>query len=113
MTSPGHIRSDDRGGLRVTIEEVERLVTADDAAYLLRAGDIALLQDPDPAPLLRGEPRRETGHIIPSRTDGDETPHLTICVYPGRIFVALRDEVDQAQAALEMVGASVPEEVRP
>ncbi len=28
----------------------------------------------------------------------DETPHLTICVYPDRIFVALRDEVAAVRA---------------
>lgn len=38
------------------------------------------------------------GHITPSRTDGDETPHLTIRVYPDRIFVALRDEVAAVRA---------------
>jgi len=95
---PGNVRPDGHGGLRVVIEGIEHLVTADDAAHLLYAGDIALLQDPDPAPLLRGEPRRKTGHIIPSRDDGDETPHLTICVYPDRIFVALRDEVAAVRA---------------
>lgn len=113
MTPPGHIRSDGRGGLRVIIEETEHLVTADDAAHLLYAGDIALLQDPDPAPLLRGEPRRKTGHIIPSRDDGDETPHLTICVYPDRVFVALRDEVAAVRAGrldiCKVVGVKVSE----
>ena len=95
---PGNVRPDGHGGLRVVIEGIEHLVTADDATHLLFAGDIALLQDPDPAPLLRGEPRRKTGHITPSRTDGDETPHLTICVYQDRIFVALRDEVAAVRA---------------
>ena len=89
---PGHVRPDGRGGLRVIIEETEHLVT-DDAAHLLYAGDIALLQDPDPAPLLRGEPRRKTGHVIPSRDDGDVTPHLVICVHPGRLYLALKGEV--------------------
>jgi hypothetical protein len=27
------------------------------------------------------------------RTDGDETPHLTICVYPDRRYLALTAEV--------------------
>lgn len=90
---PGHIRPDGRGGLRVIIEETEHLVTADDAAHLLYAGDIALLQDPDPAPLLRGEPRRKTGHVIPSRDDGDVTPHLVICVHPDHLYLAVKGEV--------------------
>jgi len=97
---PGNVRPDGRGGLRVVIEEVEHLVTADDAAHLLYAGEIALLQDPDPAPLLRGEPRRKTGHIVPSRDDGDVTPHLVICVHsddpgdrPGRLYLAQKAEV--------------------
>ena len=38
------------------------------------------------------------GHITPSRTDGDETSHLTICVYPDRFFVALTAEVAAVRA---------------
>lgn len=104
---PGHIRPDGHGGLRVVIEGIEHLVTADDAAYLLRAGDIALLQDPDPAPLLRGEPRRKTGHVIPSRDDGDVTPHLVICVHsddlsdsPGRLYLAVKGEVAEVRGGV-------------
>lgn len=90
---PGHIRPDGRGGLRVIIEGVEHWIAPVCAHELLAGGDMTFLYDPDPAPVLRGELRKRTGHVIPSSTDGDETPHLTICVYPDRIFVALRDEV--------------------
>jgi len=94
MTSPpGNVRSDGHGGFHVVIEGIEHLVTADDAAHLLSTGGIALLRDPDPAPLLRGEPRRKTGHIVPSRDDGDVTPHLVIYVHPGRLYLALKGEV--------------------
>ena len=94
---PGNVRPDGHGGLRVVIEGIEHLVTADDAAHLLYAGDIALLQDPDPAPLLRGEPRRKTGHVIPSRDDGDVTPHLVICVHPDHLYLAVKGEVREVR----------------
>jgi len=95
---PGHIRPDGRGGLRVTIEEVEHSLPVIECLKVLVEEGIADLLDPDPAPVLRGEGWRKTGHITPSRTDGDDTPHLTICVYPDRIFVALRDEVAAVRA---------------
>lgn len=102
---PGHIRLGDHGSLRVVIGGVEHLVTANDAVRLLYAGDIALLRDPDPTPLLLGEPRRKTGHIVPSRDDGDVTPHLIISIrsgdrdgQPGRLYLAQKAE---AVAVLE------------
>jgi len=94
---PGNVRPDGHGGLRVVIEGIEHLVTADDATHLLFAGDIALLQDPDPAPLLRGELRRKTGHIIPSRDAGDVPPHMVICVHPDRLYLAVKAEVREVR----------------
>lgn len=89
---PGHIRSDGRGGLRVVIEEVEHWV-APVCAHELLAGDMTFLYDPDPAPVLRGELRKRTGQIIPSRDDDEEIAHLMITVYPDRTYLALKDEV--------------------
>ena len=78
----------------ISFDEISAIISnPDDAAHLLYAGDIALLQDPDPAPLLRGEPRRKTGHVIPSRDDGDVTPHLVICVHPDHLYLAVKGEV--------------------
>ena len=77
----GIIRPDGRGGLRVTIEEVEHWFAPVDAARLLQENAFAFLYDPDPAPLLRCEPRRRTGHVFPSNPAGAETPHLLITVY--------------------------------
>jgi len=106
MTPPaGNIRADNQGGLRVDIEGVEHLITRADVAYLLGPGAVALLQDPDPCPLLIGEPRRRTGHVLASRYDGDEIPHLVICVHspdlpshPGRLYLAQTVEVREVWA---------------
>ena len=93
MTPPaGNIRSSRDGGLRVTIDGVEHLVDRLDTHNLLRQGCIASLVDPHPAPLLIGESLRVTGHIISSRPGADETPHLLICVYPDRRYLALTHE---------------------
>ena len=48
---------------------------------------------PDPAPLLRCEPRRRTGHVFPSNPVGAEVPHLLITVHPDRRYLALTAEV--------------------
>jgi len=99
MTPPaGNICLSQQGGLRVTIEGVEHLITAPDVAYLLGPGAVALLQDPDPCPLLIGNPRRRTGHVLASRYDGDETPHLVICVHPGKVYLAQTIEVREVWA---------------
>lgn len=89
----GHIRDDGRNGLRVVIDEVEHLVTPPDTDYLFRGGAVALLQDPDPAPVLRCEPRRRTGIVLLSNPDADETEHLVITVYPDHRYLALAAEV--------------------
>ena len=90
---PGHIRPDGRGGLRVIIEGVEHWLAPVCAHELLIGGDMTFLYDPDPAPVLRGELRKRTGQITPSRDDGDETPHLMITIYPDRVYMARKDEV--------------------
>jgi len=89
----GIIRPDGRGGLRVTIEEVEHWLAPVDAARLLQENAFAFLYDPDPAPLLRCEPRRRTGHVFPSNPAGAEVPHLLITVHPDRRYLALTAEV--------------------
>ena len=94
---PGHIRPDGRGGLRVMIEEVEHWFAPVDAARLLQENAFAFLYDPDPAPLLRCEPRRRTGHVFPSNPTGAETPHLLITVYPDRRYLALTAEVREVR----------------
>ena len=90
---PGHIRPDGRGGLSVTVEEVEHWLAPVCAHELLIGGDMTFLYDPDPAPVLRGELRKRTGQITPSRDDGYEIPHLLITVYPDRTYMARKDEV--------------------
>jgi len=90
---PGNIRPDGRGGLRVTIEEVEHWFAPVDAARLLQENAFVFLYDPDPAPLLRCEPRRRTGHVFPSNPAGAEVPHLLITVHPDRRYLALTAEV--------------------
>ena len=95
---PGHIRSDGRGGLRVIIEEVEHWLAPVDAARLLQENAFVFLYDPDPAPPLRCEPRRRTGHVFPSNPAGAETPHLLITVYPDRRYLALTAEVAAVRA---------------
>lgn len=99
MTPAGNIRldarSDNRGGLRVVIEDVEHIITLRSTQCLFVGNEcgIATTYDPDPGPLLYGAPRRRTGHIILSRDDGDEIPHLMITVYPDRTYLALTSEV--------------------
>ena len=56
-----------------------------------------ILYDPDPAPPLRCEPRRRTGHVFPSNPAGAETPHLLITVYPDRRYLALTAEVREVR----------------
>lgn len=90
---PGYIRSDGRGGLRVVIEGVEHWISPADAARLFKESNFAFIYDPDPAPVLRCEPRRRTGHIFPSNPAGTETPHLLITIYSDRRYLALTDEV--------------------
>ena len=99
MTPAGNIRldarSDNRGGLRVVIEDVEHIITLRSTQCLFGGNEcgIATLYDPDLSPLLYGAPRRRTGHVIASRDDGDEVPHLRITVYPDRTYLALTSEV--------------------
>ena len=99
MTPSGHIRrdlrSDNQGGLRVVIEDVEHILppTAAPSLFGSTGSGMTPLYDPDPGPLLYGAPRRRTGQVITSRDDGDETPHLMITVYPDRTYLARKDEV--------------------
>ena len=99
MTPSGHIRrdlrSDNRGGLRITIEDVEHILplTAAPCLFGSTGSGMTPLYDPDPGPLLYGAPRRRTGQVIASRDDGDETPHLMITVYPDHAYLARKDEV--------------------
>ncbi len=94
---PGNVRPDGHGGLRVVIEGVEHWISPVDAAYLFSKGNFAFLYDPDPAPVLRCEPRRRTGHILPSRDDTETTEHLIIAIYPDHRYLALTDEVREVQ----------------
>jgi len=98
MTPSGNIRLSQQGGLRVVIEDVEHIITRPDVAYLLGPGAVALLQDPDPCPLLIGNPRRRTGHVLASKYDGDEVPHLLITVYPDHLYLAQTIEVREVWA---------------
>jgi len=98
MTPSGNIRLSQQGGLRVTIEDVEHMIPVEDVADLLGPEALAPLFDPDPCPLLYGEPRRRTGHVLASRYDGDEVPHLLITVYPDRTYLAQTIEVREVWA---------------
>jgi hypothetical protein len=72
---PGNIRPDGRGGLRVTIEEIEHWFAPADAARLLQ----------------------ENAFASPSNPAGTETPHLLITVYPDRRYLALTAEVREVR----------------
>ncbi len=90
---PGNVRSDGHGGLRIVIEGVEHWMPYSQAWMCLVAGHIGYLQDQDFSTLLPGQFADETGHIVPSRDDGDDIPHLLITVYPDRQYVAIKSEV--------------------
>jgi len=88
----GNLQRTITGGLRLTLDTVECLLSHETATDLLCRGLRVDLTLRDPECARHGFDPGCIGHIVSSRGDGAETEHLMICVYPDRVYATLKTE---------------------